>query len=297
MDSTNQTKQLLSALDRIGLYGHVMGQVTEAVGLLTEERFPTDKEVADQEFVRRITEYESITQDLRATAALLAFWGSKEDQAALVLPARYLGGRIEVKGYSSWLTHLRWYPISLLLYCGGIAAIAGNKYQNLKSLLHTRVSSPEVSFRPTDLMGAVAENMVEANTGFKTLLNMEKMHTPRSEYLFGLLRPELDQLLFLGPDYEWCFDQFEVLFALECFNHYHSQSWGWRLHGRFVWKYQATKDTDPFHHILQSANSSGASWPPIKAGLFNGNIDRFNEIVEEYKKHLNQVSVYPGSWQ
>jgi hypothetical protein len=52
--------------------------------------------------------------------------------------------------------------------------------------------------------------------------------------------------------------------------------------GRFAWKYSQGNHSSPLHRIHDQAKKFGESWPPIKAGFFNGSIDRFDEIFKKY---------------
>ena len=68
---------------------------------------------------------------------------------------------------------------------------------------------------------------------FRLLPGLDRRHTPCSDHLFEVLKPLLDELLFLGSEYERAFDIFEVLYAIE----YAFQSdRGWGPVGRFGWK-------------------------------------------------------------
>ena len=55
---------------------------------------------------------------------------------------------------------------------------------------------------------------LERTKAFSQLPGHKRHYVPCSEYLFKLLQPMLDDILFLGRDYEQYFDRFEVLLAL-----------------------------------------------------------------------------------
>ena len=46
---------------------------------------------------------------------------------------------------------------------------------------------------------------------FKQIPDHERNYAPMSEYLFKLLQPLLDDILFIGKSYERVFDEFEVI--------------------------------------------------------------------------------------
>jgi hypothetical protein len=55
-------------------------------------------------------------------------------------------------GLVVWIA-LRWYPVLLLLYAGGIAAVAGARYENLRLLLHTPTLLADAGHMLTDVGG------------------------------------------------------------------------------------------------------------------------------------------------
>ena len=137
---------------------------------------------------------------------------------------------------------------------------------------------------------AIAE--LERTAAFKHLPGHERHHVPRSEYLFKLLQPTLDDLLFLGRDYERLFDWFEILFALVHAD-LHEQHWPgfgvWGPPGRFGWKYSSIRPGDPFKAMLAEAASERDKWPPISAGMFGGDYERFAEIAAKYDKVIARL--------
>jgi hypothetical protein len=130
--------------------------------------------------------------------------------------------------------------------------------------------------------------MLELQSAFKMLPEHDRLHTPRSEYLYKLLQPTLDNVLSLGSDYESSFDEFEILYALE-YAHQDSIHDGgglWGPPGRFAWKYSRGEYGSPYHVVMSEAKTCGSDWRPVKAGLFGGSIDRFLEIAVQYGESL-----------
>ncbi len=56
---------------------------------------------------------------------------------------------------------LRWYPIIVLTYSAGIAAVAAKKYGNLHSLLVTHTMSKRSSEETTELLWSLGEAILE----------------------------------------------------------------------------------------------------------------------------------------
>jgi hypothetical protein len=146
----------------------------------------------------------------------------------------------------------------------------------------------------TELTLSIGEAILELERigAFKQLPGHERHYAPRSEYLFKLLQPMLDDLLFLGRDYEHYFDRFEVLLALvhaDLEQVERSHIWG--PVGRFGWKF-GNQDANPLREIIEEAKKQKESWGPLKVGLFGGDYSRFSSISDEYVKSISRLAWY-----
>jgi hypothetical protein len=111
-----------------------------------------------------------------------------------------------------------------------------------------------------------------------------------SEYLFKILQPKLDDVFFLGKDYESAFDLFEVLLALAVADMRQTRNEGvWGPVGRFGWKNHRGGNS-PLGRVLAEAKSMGDAWPPFKAGLFGGSYERFEKSATEYSQSIARLS-------
>ncbi len=267
----------------------VKQEIRKVLLLTADDNFPiggTDGSL--EEFTHRLKEYERIVDDLLRVSCCIAYWGKPEHLPTLRNSLARLTDRLEPKGGLIVWTALRWYPIMLLLYSTGISAIASDKYDNLAAILLAKVGSSRLLKATTTLTQAIGEPIVEIERTepFKQLPGHERQYVPRSEYLFKLLQPMLDDILFLGRDYEQKFDQFEVLLALVNADLDQQESSGthiWGPVGRFGWKYK-DEDINPLKEIIADAKRKKESWGPLVAGLFGGDYARFEKISSEYVK-------------
>jgi hypothetical protein len=128
-----------------------------------------------------------------------------------------------VAGTVVWL-QLRWFPLVVLMYAAGIAALSARRFGMLAAALMPRVhGESSSSYEP--LVSAVLTPLNNLIENFKALPGHERDLYPRSEHQFVQLREPLEQLLFLGEGYEPLFDRFEVLLALafaDCRQAFHS---------------------------------------------------------------------------
>lgn len=205
------------------------------------------------------------------------------------LAARRISDQISLQGgLTVWLA-LRWYPVQLLFYSGGIAAVAAGRYDNLRDLMLVPIRYPfdPVNVEPT-LMHSVAQAMLELDRtdAFKLLPGFERRFTPRSDYLHVLFAPILEEVLFLGSDYDNAFDRFEVLYALEHCHRYDTGSGThrWGPVGRFAWKRR--DGGTALDQVILEAESERQDWPPIRAKLFGGSIDRFVQVAKDYRAEI-----------
>ncbi len=96
--------------------------------------------------------------------------------------------------------------------------------------------------------------------------------------------------MFLGRDYENCFDRFEILLALvyaDSEKNY-KESHFWCPSGRFAWKYRNDL-SNPLKELIDEANREMNSWGPIKAGLFSGDYVRFKVVAEELTQFIPKL--------
>lgn len=109
-------------------------------------------------------------------------------------------------------------------------------------------------------------------------------HVPRSEYLFKLLQPTLEDLLFLGKRYERYFDEFEVLLALAYIDETRRH---WGPIGRFGYKHSGRRGDGPYKSITENIAGPNASWELFEAGIFDIDDAEFKTLVQEYTERLN----------
>jgi len=260
----------------------------------TKEKFPVQGvQFTIEEFTKRLERYNNIAQDLKLLTSCLSYWGEETHQTILQKAVgRSTDHLYPESGQGIWLA-LRWYPIIIIAYSAGIAAVAAKKYNNLHSLFLTHTASRRSSEETTELLWSLGEAILELErtNAFKQLPGHERNYVPRSEYLFKLLQPDLDDLFFLGNEYEQAFDRFEVMLALTHADLRHQIEQDiWGPVGRFGWKYSGRGGTEnSLSGIIAEAKAMSSSWPPLKAGFFGGSLERFNAVASEYEamiKHL-----------
>jgi hypothetical protein len=274
---------------RIRLDDLASREIRAVAQALREPEFSTIAVVTREDFVERLRNYESALARLNIVTMLVAKWGTAEHQSILErIIARLADGNEMAGGKVVWLG-LRWYPILLLMYGGGIAALSAHNYTSLATLFNTRLGDHVSGKGTQEAIAATVSKILEVdrNEMFKKLPGYERNYVPRSEYLFKTIQPTIDDLLFLGRSYEEIFDRFEILYALtyaDIEDRKGRHLWG--PPGRFGWKVSRGLEDSPYSLLLEEAGRAGNAWPPLRSGFFGGAIDRFTEVAKKYDTEL-----------
>jgi hypothetical protein len=173
-----------------------------------------------------------------------------------------------------------------VIYHAGIAALEGKNYKSLASIFYTKLGSAEYDDSASYFVQKAGNAASKLADEFKRIPDHERQYTALSEYLYKLVQPELDDMLFLGKGYEDVFDEFEILFALVVADLKKQEgSHVWGPIGRFGWK-NCGHGTSPFQKLRNEAAQYKNNWGPIKAGMFGGQYERYEEIAELYQKEI-----------
>lgn len=260
------------------------------IELAGSDEFSTQSPFSDEELVRRIERYEAITGDFQKVVGSIAYWGGNEHASILKKGFGRLTDPIGVAaGLRVWIG-LRWFPIEYLLYFCGMASIAAENYDNLSAMFLTHIAEDESRRNMGPLLIPTTENIVSLNDTFKRLPGHERNYVPKSEYFHKKLQPSLDDLLFLGRDYERVFDRFELLRALVYADLTSDQRGNiWGPIGRFGWKQLNGGENSPLNVLRSESKELQNQWGPIKAGLFRGKYSRFEEIANGFTELLKQL--------
>lgn len=287
--SADEAKRYLSdPMARIKLNDLAVEELRKVIGEASR-KYSVSDDVTAELFAARIEGYWETLRPLAALTALTSHWGTEVHQPILSrIVTRIADPNRQEGGKTVWLG-LRWYPSLVLAYAGGISALANENYQSLKTVLFSQVGNERDGMQPAikPIVAGILD--VDRADMFKRLPGHENQYVPRSEYLFGILQPELEDLLFLGASYESVFDRFEILYALA----YADLIWEpgnariWGPIGRFGWKH-SSRSPAPFDALVEEAEAAGAAWGPIGAGMFRGSIERFVSVAGEYRAQLLQ---------
>lgn len=291
MSSLDEVKEYLDdPTKRIKLHDKMVSATRGVLAALSEDEFPVGEKI-NEDFLERLNRYEDVISEVASMAAIMAYWASSSQTETLLIPFQQISGRIKhTTGNGFWIA-LRWYPLLVLTYLAGIGAVASNNYSNLKEILHLPIDKLNRPFEQEPFALGMFDPISHTFDQFKRYEEYKKKFVPKSEYLHKVLQPKLDDLFFLGNQYDNLFDRFEVIFCLE-HAHLYQQEFQrnfWGPIGRFGWKQRRQGNLGPLGIIKQEAKRSGDNWPPLNAGLFGGSIDRFNEVHDDINSGVKQL--------
>ena len=279
---------------RIRLDEIVTREIRTAQFNLSEDKFPVrDIDCSSDVFVIRLNAYETIIKKLQSISILLSYWGTEENRPILQkIMARLIEEKNATGGDIVCLA-LRYYPNLILLYSVGIAAISSRNYMNLYAIFTSKKGYINRGDKDKEIISVIIQNTLnfERSKIFKTLPGYDRYYVAKNEYLFKVLQPVIDDLLYLGNSYESMFDRFEVFLALVYIDlNYEEMTRFWCPLGRFAYKHEnGGQSNDPIDELLNEAKIYGENWAPLKAGLFSGSYERFQKISVAFEKYIRDL--------
>ncbi len=243
------------------------------------------------EYKNRVLRYESSIEILQNMLVAGCYWGRQtHEQIWIKCLERVMVSRQEGSWLEIW-DKLRFYPSLLLLYAGGISAIIAKQYDNFTALLTLPRYLGDEAEIPLALK--LAPNKVIGKNEAEIIFNMKKHYTPVSAYLQQLLRESFREYLPDEEQYIKFFDRFEYLFALvysDLFEKHYKRIW--MPVGCFLWRNRNFPERHIMTEIEQESIEEGDNWPPIKAGLFDGSVERFQHIKKEFNNLFRQIPYF-----
>jgi ADP-ribosylglycohydrolase len=272
---------------RIRLNDFVGQAIREAAREFDAKNFALAEYFTEAEFLRRMKIYEAGTEVLRHMIVPLCHWGTTTSILELSSD-----GTVNQGPSTDMWRQLRLYPSLLLLYAGGVAALAADNHQMFAAVL-TRPRYHDHNEQGPLLLECCIPRVFRADLK-QFLPGYERHHTPGSNYLVDLLRPLMEVTFPLKNRYEECFDRFEYLVALayaDLRQKSSSQSTlsdFWGPIGRFGWRNRG-RAGDMLQVVAEEISKFGENWAPLKAGLFDGSLDRLNTVKAGFDSVVMQV--------
>jgi hypothetical protein len=282
-------RYLMDERRRIDLHDLVTRETEEVFPQLSLHHFPVQSAFSPEELGKRLKRYETSTEMLQAMLTTGCYWGSKQHAVLWVKVFNRIANPYQpTSGMVVW-NGLRLYPALVLLYAGGLAATAANANDALFAIL----TQPRV--RDGSDENPLLENVNSMSASFdwnafRRLPGLENHKTPVSDHLFLLLREPLREFLPDDIAYQRCFDRFEYMLGL---THVSITDRDWAPVGCYIWRGRFIRQEIPAAlDIAAEVKQDGADWAPLKAGFFDGSLDRYKRVQAAFDAFIKQVS--PG---
>jgi hypothetical protein len=275
--------------DRIHLHDLVTKETEILYERLSQDQFAINVTLDKDGFQKRVAQYEVVSQPLIAMIAAGCCWGEQSHAQMWVRSLERIAcPSYKWSGGITALPRLALYPGLLLLYAAGISCIAANKYETFAALVLQARCRLMGDYMPVGL--GISTHDVMENLG--TLLpGKERNHTPVSDHLYELLRSLLHEYLPDDRRYQETFDYFEYMLSLVYADLLNRQKGRvWAPFGRFTWRYDDNPADSPMNRIELEVQKDGDEWRILKAGLFDGSLQRFKEIKAQYDRLVAEVS-------
>jgi serine/threonine protein kinase len=267
---TNTTDALKAMLQddsrRIYLEELVDRETETAYAKLGPASFPVSTHSQGAELQERLRRYVEACSVIRSVVMYGCAYGSDAHARLWTKAVRRLGHPEGEWAGSSAMLALRFFPVTLLMYAGGIAALEREQWVNLGAV----TSAPKLS-KAGDEDAAPAATRAAAlkvldQRVAQSMPGYERRHTAMSDWLFEQTREPLRSLIRIDADYEVQFNRFECLVAMLYVPH---SGTGWVPFGRFAWRGGRHTSTNTTTAAMRAeVNAQGANWGAIRAGMF-----------------------------
>jgi len=274
---------LVEPRHQIRLHDLFLAEAERVFGQRRFEELPVDFKKSGNlrlDFLRfSIATYDRLSEILVAMIIPGSYWGRSEHRKT------WIEGLERLASSSSELSKgqaLELYPALLGIYAGGIAAIAGEKWETLRSLLLDAKSVQGQESWPF-VVKIFPQELVRHDEA--QVLHPERRNTPLSDHLSSALREPFRGLIPADQVFELTFDVFEYVLSLLYVDLKYPSSQLpsdpiWAPAGSFAWRRKG-------NWIQREA----MPWDKLRDSFFAGDTnrakratDRLDEILEAYKR-------------
>lgn len=245
----------------------------------------TDTAKAAKAWMERM---EDETKTLRGLFSYGCYFGT-EDYAYLWTKSLNRLGTVPHSNGNQVMLDLQLYPAMLVLYAGGISAMAARNLYSLKSLLSSRYQLPHRGEAPliTQSHGWLIDQSV-ANA----VLELERHHTPLSDRVHDVIATTYPQELLVSDDFSQGYDRWEIILCMTA-AHYNItvDEREWAPVGRFAWRRQANGNA-VIETIGAEIERDQSAWPPLTVQLFDGSKESALNAYQLVKKQAQHISFF-----
>lgn len=272
---------------RIELHERVHEE-TEKLFALVGSMNPQNDGNATEKARAWIEKIETESKTLRQLFAYGCYFGTDEQSRIWTRSLNRLSSLVHMNGLTVML-NLQLYPAMLVLYTGGVAAMAAGNASNLKALLSTTYQEQH---RESDLLVERANGwLLDGNQG-NAVLGLERRKTPLSDHVHDVITENFPQTLVVKDNFALEYDRWDVLLCMTvAHNRLKQESGQWAPVGRFAWRSETNGKTG-LDIIFEEIETHQKEWPPLTAGLFNASLEDAQAAHELVKGMAQRISFF-----
>lgn len=206
-------------------------------------------------------------------------WASRIWQRAI---ERLANHNPEQSGLTVWLA-LRSLSATLPMYAGGVAAIASDHWSSVAALLQASVR--DIRAEQSAATALVPAKALSQEAAWR-LPKYNRRYTPANDLIFDTLRPWFSEVVPDDHEFERSFEDFEFMQGMVATDIRNGRG----VIGRFAWRRTHYPADDVLVRFRGSIDAKGSDWPPLKAGLFGGDLSRANDVMAQYATFVEAAS-------
>lgn len=285
-------KKYLEGGKEIRLYDLVRKETSRLLEAISPVQIPTVN-VDKEQFQKLIARYEAETEILLGMISTGCYWSNEYRELWSETIRRIANPPREYTGSYAW-EGIRWYPAYLLMYGGGVASVAAQRWDNLVALLKGIEIALLYEGRKLPAALAIYTGSVFENDTEKYLPHFEGEGLLIHKHLYRVLRQPLSDIIPHDDDYLTHFIIFEYFLSLthaDLRTEGQDAEYFWGPRGLFMSEAQARSKSPIMKAVKRHAKEQAKDWAPLKAGLFNGSYERFQQLAKGIEEALSISSV------
>lgn len=251
---------------------------------------------SNDQLAPRMPAYEAAIDSLLAMLIAGVYHGRKQHRSLWIQCLERVARHSEnPANFTNW-ARFGMYPVFLLFYGCGIATVAAGRYSTLVSLL-TRGRSMREGTERNLWYSAAESDCFSLYEGARASVepNPRVPAFKISHHIQDFLRPYFSDYITSNTEYANTFNRFEYLAAIVFADYYEkerpTQGSIWVPVGRYTERYRTL-----FSQVQSEIEQKGTQWPLLKAGLFDGSLDRLLDLKKKLDEWASEVARNYGFW-
>ncbi|MDP3147484.1 MAG: hypothetical protein Q8N83_00005, partial [Ignavibacteria bacterium] len=285
-------KYLSDSKYNINLHDLIISETKKVIDELSENSLSAQGNFSKEEYLRRVSVYESKMEILLNIVITISYWGNSSQSSYITKCIEStVNSNSFVGGVVAYINQKK-YPSLLLMYATGISALANDRYDLIKSILVDTMVTYENPPRP--LIDRILTFTVMSKDFAAMLPGRNAQHyTPFSDYLASFFQPYFADYILDKNTFYNLFDKFEYVLALIYADiNYKENTQFWAPVGSYGWRNQHYYPENTVAKVLErEVKKVNTEHPILKIGLFNNSMQRFLEIKKDLDGFISNLGM------